>query len=161
MRRYFFLLISIVVLLILALPPIISGDFTFVFDMGRDQLWTRNMVELRRPTLIGPWGSIAGVFFGPLWFYLLSVPYFVFSGDPRAAVLLPLAANLAALIIGWKILQKHGHPQAADFFAVLFGVSPAIAGLSSFAFHANLLPLATLLFFIGLFNYRQQLITNN
>ncbi|MBI5356972.1 hypothetical protein HZB78_05205 [Candidatus Collierbacteria bacterium] len=161
MRRYFFLLVSIAVLLSLTLPSIISGNFTFVFDMGRDQLWTRNMVELKRPTLIGPWGSIAGVFFGPLWFYLLSIPYLIFNGDPRAAVLLPLVSNLAAMIIGWKILRKYNHPLAADFFAVLFGVSPAIVGLSSFAFHANLLPLATLLFFIGLFNFHQQPTTNN
>lgn len=153
MRRYFFLLISIALLLLLTLPPIISGNFTFVFDMGRDQLWTRNMVELKRPTLIGPWGSIAGVFFGPLWFYLLSIPYLIFNGDPRAAVLLPLASNLAAMIIGWKILRKYNHPQAANFFAILYGVSPAIVGLSSFAFHANLLPLATLLFFLGLYNF--------
>ena len=155
MRRYFFLLISIVALLVLTLPSIISGDFAFVFDMGRDQLWTRNMVELRRPTLIGPWGSIAGVFFGPLWFYLLSIPYLIFNGDPRAAVLLPLVSNLAVMVIGWKILRKYSHPQAADFFAILYGVSPAVVGLSSFAFHANLLLFATLLFFIGLFNYHQ------
>ena len=161
MRRYFFLLISIAVLLLLTLPSIVSGNFTFVFDMGRDQLWTRNMVELRRPTLIGPWGSIAGVFFGPLWFYLLSIPYLIFNGDPRAAVLLPLASNLTAMIIGWKVLRKYNHPQAANLFAILYGVSPAVVGLSSFAFHANLLPLATLLFFIGLFNYYQQPITNN
>ena len=67
MRRYFFLLISIVALLVLTLPSIISGDFAFVFDMGRDQLWTRNMVELRRPTLIGPWGSIRSI----LWAFMV------------------------------------------------------------------------------------------
>jgi hypothetical protein len=161
MRRYFFLLISIAVLLLLTLPSIISGNFTFVFDMGRDQLWTRNMVELRRPTLIGPWGSIAGVFFGPLWFYLLSIPYLIFNGDPRAAVLLPLASNLAAMIIGWKVLRKYNHPQAADFFAILYGVSPAVVGLSSFAFHANLLPLATLLFFFGLYNFHSSSTINH
>jgi len=161
MRRYFFLLISIALLLLLTLPSIISGNFTFVFDMGRDQLWTRNMVELKRPTLIGPWGSIAGVFFGPLWFYLLSIPYLIFNGDPRAAVLLPLASNLAAMIIGWKVLHRYNHPQAADFFAILYGVSPAVVGLSSFAFHANLLPLATLLFFLGLYNFYRSLFINH
>ena len=161
MRRYFFLLISIAVLLSLTLPSIISGNFAFVFDMGRDQLWTRNMVELKRPTLIGPWGSIAGVFFGPLWFYLLSIPYLIFNGDPRAAVLLPLASNLAAMIIGWKVLRKYNHPQAADLFAVLFGVSPVIVGLSSFAFHANLLPLTTLLFFLGFYGFHKSLFINH
>ncbi len=151
MRRYIFLLIAIALLLVQTLPTILSGRFTFAFDMGRDLLWVRNMVELKKPTLIGPWGSIAGVYFGPLWYYLLSVPYIIFNGDPRAAVAVSLAANLLSIIIGWLFLRRHKHPVAADIFALLYSVSPLIVSLSSFAFHANLLPLTTLLFIIGLY----------
>lgn len=161
MRRYFFLLVSIIIFLSLTGPSIISGNFAFVFDMGRDQLWTRDMVELRRPTLIGPWGSIAGVFFGPLWFYLLSIPYLIFKGDPRGAVLVPLAANLLTMIIGWQFLRKNKHPIAGNIFAVLYSVSPLAVSLSSFAFHANLLPLTTLLFFIGLYVSHKSLFINH
>ncbi|GEM_PF-2221281 len=161
MRRYIFLLISIVILLSLTLPSIVSGNFAFVFDMGRDQLWTRDMVELRRPALIGPWGSIAGVFFGPLWFYLLSIPYLIFRGDPRGAVLVPLAVNLLTMIIGWQFLRKNKHPIAGNIFAILYSVSPLAVSLSSFAFHANLLPLTTLLFFIGLYVFHKSLFINH
>ena len=94
-------------------------------------------------------------FFGPLWFYLLSIPYLIFNGDPRNAVLLPLVSNLAVMVIGWKILRKYSHPQAADFFAILYGVSPAVVGLSSFAFHANLLLLPHYYFSLVYFNYHQ------
>ena len=153
MRRYIFLLIAIALLLAQTLPTILSGRFTFAFDMGRDLLWVRNMVELKKPTLIGPWGSIAGVYFGPFWYYLLAIPYIIFNGDPRTAVTIPLAANLLAIIIGWMFLRRHKHPVAADIFALLYSVSPMIVSLSSFAFHANLLPLVTLIFAIGLFNF--------
>ena len=149
MRRYIFLLIAIALLLAQTLPTITGGRFTFAFDMGRDLLWVRNMVELKKPTLIGPWGSIAGVYFGPLWYYLLAIPYIVFNGDARAAVAVPLAANLLTIFIGWIFLRRHKHPVAADIFALLYSVSPMIVSLSSFAFHANLLPLVTLLFLIG------------
>ncbi|MBI4215552.1 MAG: hypothetical protein HY602_02410, partial [Parcubacteria group bacterium] len=163
MRRYIFLLIAIALLLAQTLPTIINGRFTFAFDMGRDLLWVRNMVELKKPTLIGPWGSIGGVYFGPLWYYLLSVPYIIFNGDPRAAVAVPLAANLLTIIIGWSFLRRRKHPVAANVFALLYSVSPLVVSLSSFAFHANLLPLAALLFVIGLSNSQRQNqpITNN
>lgn len=151
MRRYIFLLIAITLLLSQTLPTIFNGRFTFAFDMGRDLLWVRNMVELKKPTLIGPWGSIAGVYFGPLWYYLLAIPYTIFNGDPRAAVAVPLAANLTAIIIGWLFLRRRQHWIAADVFALLYSASPMIVSLSSFAFHANLLPLTMLLFIIGLY----------
>ncbi len=149
MRRYIFLLTAIALLLAQTLPTIIGGRFTFAFDMGRDLVWVRNMVELKKPTLIGPWGSIAGVYFGPLWYYLLSAPYVIFNGDPRAAAAVPLAANLLAIIIGWIFLRRRKHPAAAGIFALLYSVSPLVVSLSGFAFHANLLPLVTLLFLIG------------
>jgi hypothetical protein len=155
MRRYIFLLIAIVLLFAQTLPTILSGRFTFAFDMGRDLLWVRNMVELKKPALIGPWGSIAGVYFGPLWYYLLAIPYTIFNGDPRAAVAVPLAANLLTIIIGWLFLRRRQHPAAADIFALLYCVSPMVVSLSSFAFHANLLPLVALIFFIGLYGFYQ------
>lgn len=147
------LLISISFLLFRTVPTILSGRFTFAFDMGRDMLWVRNMVELNKPTLIGPWGSIAGVYFGPLWYYLLAIPYIFFNGDPRSAVVVPLLSNIATLLIGWWFLKRGKHPIAANIWAILFGFSPLVISTSGFAFHANLLPLATLLFLIGLSEY--------
>lgn len=153
MVNLFPLLLSIAFLLFRTVPTILSGRFTFAFDMGRDLLWVRNMVELRKPTLIGPWGSIAGVYFGPLWFYLLSIPYVLFNGDPRGAVVVPLVSNIATLLIGWWFLRREKHPIAANIWAVLYGFSPLVISTSGFAFHANLLPFVTLLFLIGLSEY--------
>ena len=150
MRRYIFLLISIFILVLLALPVIISGRFTFVFDMGRDLLWTRNMVELKKPTLIGPWGSIAGIYFGPGWYYLLSIPYILTSGDPRGSAIVPLMGNIVSICLGWWWLGRKKHYIAANIWAVLYASSSIIVSLSSFPFHANLLPLVTLVFFVGL-----------
>lgn len=152
MRRYIFLLISIAIFLSATLPTIIGGHSYFTFDMGRDLLWTRNMVELKKPTLIGPWGSIAGVYFSPYWYYLLAIPYILFRGDPRSAIIVPLIFNIAVIIIGWRYLKKEKHLIAANIFALIFAASPMVINLSSFAFHANLLPLATLIFLIGLIN---------
>src|SRR3989344_1325506 len=149
------IVLGLIVILFLALrlPQIWRDEFPFVFDFGRDLIWVRNMVELKRPTLIGPWGSLAGVYFGPLWYYLLTIPYIIFSGDPRGPVYLTLTANLAVLVLGWLWLKKSVSWRMGLIFAFLVAVSPHNINLSTFAFHANILPLTQLLFIYGL--YRQ------
>ena len=155
MKKYFhWLILAAIILLFFALrlPQIIRDEFPFVFDFGRDLIWVRNMVELKRPTLIGPWGSLAGVYFGPLWYYLLAIPYIIFSGDPRGPVYLALSANLTVLVLGWLWLKKLDL-KLGLIFALLVAISPHNINLSTFAFHANMLPLTQLLFLYGL--YRQ------
>ncbi len=150
------LILGIIVVLFLALrlPQILRNEFPFVFDFGRDLIWVRNMVELRRPTLIGPWGSLAGVYFGPLWYYLVAIPYIIFSGDPRGPVYLTLTANLAVLLLGFFWLKKFDI-KLGLIFAFLVAISPHLINLSTFAFHANMLPLTQLLFLYGLYQFTQ------
>src|SRR3989344_6506868 len=146
------IVLGLIVILFLALrlPQIWRDEFPFVFDFGRDLIWVRNMVELKRPTLIGPWGSLAGVYFGPLWYYLLAIPYIIFSGDPRGPVYLTLTANLTVLLLGWLWLKRF-NPKLGLIFALLVAISPHSINLSTFAFHANMLPLTQLLFLYGLY----------
>src|SRR3989338_5398892 len=146
------LVLIVILFLALRLPQIWRDEFPFVFDFGRDLIWVRNMVELKRPTLIGPWGSLAGVYFGPLWYYLLAIPYIIFSGDPRGPVYLTLTANLTVLVLGFWWL-KQLDIKLGLIFAFLVAISPHNINLSTFAFHANILPLTQLLFIYGL--YRQ------
>src|SRR3989344_8313376 len=136
MKKYFhWIILAAIAILFLALrlPQILRNEFPFVFDFGRDLIWVRNMVELRRPTLIGPWGSLAGVYFGPLWYYLLSIPYVIFKGDPRGPVYLTLAANLAVALLGFLWLKKFDL-KLGLIFAFLIAISPHSINLSTFAF---------------------------
>src|SRR3989344_4708229 len=146
------IVLGLIVILFLALrlPQIWRDEFPFVFDFGRDLIWVRNMVELKRPTLIGPWGSLAGVYFGPLWYYLLAIPYIIFSGDPRGPVYLTLTANLTVLVLGFWWLRRFDI-KLGLIFAFLVAISPHNINLSTFAFHANMLPLTQLLFLYGLY----------
>jgi hypothetical protein len=149
--RWIVLAAIIILFFALRLPQIWRDEFPFVFDFGRDLIWVRNMIELRRPTLIGPWGSLAGVYFGPLWYYLLAIPYLIFSGDPRGPVYLTLTANLAVALLGWLWLKKSANWRTGLIFAFLIAISPQNINLSTFAFHANMLPLTQLLFLYGLY----------
>ena len=57
-------------------------------------------------TLIGPYTSLGGVFQGPLWYYLLSIPTFLLRGDPWGAVVLMLMISLATTVIAFFFMNK-------------------------------------------------------
>ncbi len=67
-------------LFVSAVKPIIIGSIPFWFDPARDLMAAWD--NLRKPTLIGSSTGIPGIFYGPFWIWLLSLPL-VISRDPR------------------------------------------------------------------------------
>jgi len=61
------------------LYAIISGNISFWYDPARDMLSAWD--NLHKLTLIGSTSGIPGIFYGPYWIWLLSIPIF-FSKDP-------------------------------------------------------------------------------
>lgn len=117
----------------------------FAYDMGRDLLWAKDIVFYQTPTLIGPAASIWGVYFGPLWFYFLSVPLFITGGHPLSAVFATATIILATGILSYILFKKI----LGDFFSLVLSIlilfSGTLVNISTFAFHANVLPLLTIL----------------
>jgi len=136
---------------LLRLKPLLTGSFPFSFDMGRDFLWTRDIVVLKKPTLIGPWGSLQGIFFGPGWFYLLTIPFLIFNGHPVGGVALCLFFNLLTVLLAFMVGSKIKDRGLGLIFAATLIFSKTMINLSSFAFHANLLPFTTLIITYSLY----------
>lgn len=146
------ILILILLLFFFLVFPFVWYDFfPFVFDMGRDMLWVRDIVILKKLYLIGPWGSLAGIFFGPLWYYLLSVPFLITKGDPKGSVFLVIFLNLITIFIAFLFGKKAKNERLGLIFAFLLSISPLLFNLSTFAFHANLLPLTSIFFLYSLY----------
>ncbi|HCS78548.1 TPA: hypothetical protein DIV55_02275 [Patescibacteria group bacterium] len=134
--------LAVVTGLLISLVPILSGIFFFTFDQARDLLWVKNQVDFLVPTLIGPPGSLEGVFFGPVWLWLLTVPYLAANGDPVMTTLFNAFVVFGAGLLGTLYLYKH-HKATAYFFLILTFISPAIHLLTGYAFAQHLLPLLT------------------
>src|SRR3990167_4637577 len=93
--------------LIVCVVPILSGIFFFTFDQARDLIWVKNQVDFFAPSLIGPPGSLEGVFFGPVWLWLLTLPYLAANGDPVMTTLFNAFVVFGAGLLGTLYLYKH------------------------------------------------------
>ena len=126
---------------------------TFGGDQGVDYLRVFEMLESRRPTLLGPVTHV-GVYLGPLYYYML-VPFFlIFRFDPIAApVMFALFGTVTAglVFILAKNLLRFNLAAArlnllAFLTAALYAVSPVILESSRAPSQPHLIPFfATLL----------------
>jgi 4-amino-4-deoxy-L-arabinose transferase-like glycosyltransferase len=116
---------------------VVSGNYLFGFDHGRDYLAAYNIAELGKLTLIGPEigagaAGINGIFHGPGYFYLLAIMYKLFGGDPYGGLLLMFMFGVGTLIVTYLTTRKmFGSPVALLSF-LLVAVSPLIVSQSRF-----------------------------
>jgi len=121
---------------------IINGNYLFGHDHGRDYLAAYNIVENHKLTLIGAEAGsgvagINGIFHGPGYFYLISLAYLLFHGDPIGGQIFMLAFGIISLLtasyIGFKIFGKIGSVLLLFFVAV----SPLIVSQSRFIWSSH------------------------
>jgi len=62
----------------------LPDNLFFGFEQGRDALVVKELLD-GKLTLLGPKTDIEGLFHGPLFYYLLAIPYFLGKGDPSLA----------------------------------------------------------------------------
>lgn len=148
-RTSLILICVVIAGLVINLVPVLHGIFPITYDQGRDFLWVKNQIDFRQPSLIGPTGSIRGVYFGPLWFWLLSLPYILFNGSPTAMTLFNALIVYFGLILTALVVRKYD-PRVAYFILFLGFISPAIHSQASYAFSQHLLPVLTAFFIYAL-----------
>lgn len=109
MKRLFkpsFLVYFIILLaLILRLTLVIEGVIPFTFDHAKDSLAILHIGRTLSPSLIGPWTSIPGLFFGPGWYYLLLPAYIIGGYHPLSAVIVMILLLLIQIYLAFKYLN--------------------------------------------------------
>lgn len=93
-------------------------------EQGRDLLVVRNLVVGHKLTLIGAKTDIAGVFHGPLYYYLSSIPFLFSGGNPVAiAVFFALLQVLAIPVLYLLIIELTGNKRLGLIASMLFAIS--------------------------------------
>lgn len=145
-------LISIVVGLVYRLILTSNGNFIFNMDNARDMVDIREMVELGKWRLIGPTSGIDGLYTGPGWYYLLSVPYVFSRGDPYASVLLMIVFwAIGGFFVGLVMKERGFVSQLLIWLCWVF--SPYLILVTTYALNPNPVVLLSPIIFYSLYKY--------
>lgn len=131
---------------------LLSGNFLFGFDQGNHWLAAKSIVVDHKLPLIGdPVGGRRGFFQAPGWFYLLSVFFFLWRGDPFGSIVLMVFAGLLTVGLAFVAFRKIFGTVEAVLISLLLAVSPAIIIQSRFAWPPFMIPPLMVLYLWMLF----------
>ena len=151
-----FLLISIFILLLALIPrsvEVLSGNYLFGFDQGQFYNNVKKIVVDHKLTLIGTQvGGLGGFFQGAGWYYLLSIPFFLFGGDPYGGMVLMLIIGIATVAFAILLTKKIFTWQEGVMVGFLIAVSPNIIAQSRFIWPP--FPISFLSVFFLYFTYK-------
>ena len=122
----------------------------FVFDQGRDAYTARAIASGQSLPLLGPevQGGPAHTW-GPLYFYVLAIP-FAFSSDPAVALVFVSAIGLASVFLTYRLGRAFFSLEVGLIAAALFATYPLPVIESRAISNVGLLPFFTVLFFHSL-----------
>lgn len=150
MKKNNFLVCSFLVLIIaigfwLRSAGIISNSFAFTYDVGRDILAVRNIVVNHKISLIGQTTGTEGIFYGPLWYWILTIPFVFSSGDLQKILFFMVLGGIVTVIIGYKLGKKIAGVRLGIFIASLISFSHFLIGTSAQLWNPNLIPLLVII----------------
>lgn len=136
----------ILLIILLAIFPraieVLNGNPIFGFDQGREMLAAKNIVVNHKPILIGTEigagvAGISGIFQGPVYYYLLTIPFILFNGNPVGGVFLMLVFGLLSILFGFYFGKKLFGYFGGLLLALLISISPIFISQSRFIWSPN------------------------
>ena len=103
---------AFLIIIFLSLFPrsieVLNQNPIFGFDQGREYLAARNIVVNHKLILIGTElgagsAGISGLFHGPIYYYLLTIPFILFNGNPAGGTWLMLFFGLSSILFGYYL----------------------------------------------------------
>ncbi|MBU2632131.1 hypothetical protein KKG52_00270 [Patescibacteria group bacterium] len=140
-KEYLILYFIIFIGAILRLPGIFTNSFAFTYDVGRDMLALWDIVYVHKIPLIGATTGLPGVFYGPWWYYLLSIPFLFSFGDPQGIALTMSLFGIATIIMAYFVGKRISGVFLGLCFSGLIAVSSDFISLSSQIWNPNIAPL--------------------
>lgn len=150
MNKYLLISLALIITIAGALPraiEVINRNYLFGFDQGLFYEAVKQIVVEKHLTLIGAEvGGIGGFFQGPGWYYLLSIPYILWGGDPYGAVVLMFLIGIATIILPIVLFRKSFGEKTALLTGFFVALSPGIVPQSRFFWPPFVIPMLTVLY---------------
>lgn len=138
--HYFLLAIIIVIGAWFRMGGIITNSFPFTYDVGRDMLEVSRIVYGHKLTLIGPTTGLTGLFYGPWWYYILSIPFLISGGNPQFVAFFIVFTGILTILFMYYLGKKIEGKSLGLILAFFCSFSPAMVGISSQIWNPNLIP---------------------
>ena len=149
MHKYTILLVLIFLLGLFLRTHNLKDNIFFGYDQARDAQRIREILVRHDFKLVGPETDIPGVFNGPLLYYLL-LPVYGFSNfNPNWAAVFLIFLNLSGIFLIYILADKLFGSKTGLLAAFIWAISYEQANYAKYISNASLMPLATLIFFLG------------
>lgn len=143
--KLFFYICLLLIIFLTIFPRAVetlNKNYVFGYDQGRDYLAVKSIVIDHKPALIGAelgagYSGISYVFHGPFYYYLLSIPFVIFKGDPYGGVVLMLLFGIASVIFSFYLGKKIFGPAGAIVVALLVAISPPLISQARFIWNPH------------------------
>lgn len=124
---------------------VFNKNYLFGFDQGRDYLAVSQIIDEHKLTLIGAevgagFAGINGLFHGPFYYYLLTIPYILFHGDPYGSILLMFMIAVLALFLSFFLFGKIFGNAMGLLNAFLFAISRPFEADARFLWNSHPAP---------------------
>jgi hypothetical protein len=104
--HFYILLIFTLIGFFLRVEPIIYDTVHFSYDQGDDLVEVRTLLIDRKLSLIGRASGMQGIFMGPLWTWILAIPYILSRGSPSANVVFFAIIGTIAIWFTYLIVKR-------------------------------------------------------
>lgn len=154
----------VILLLLFSLFPrsveVLNGNPVFEIDQGRDYMAVKNIVVNHKLTLIGAElgagdAGLKFLFHGPGYFYLLTIPFIIFKGNPIGGVYLMLLLGISAIAAGVFFVSRFWGEKYGFLMGFLLAVCPYLIGQSRFIENHFPTPIFILLVFYYVYRLTQ------
>lgn len=146
--------LSLIILLIilflaafLRMEGVFTNSFAFTYDVGRDLLAVQNVLFTGKIPLIGQTTGLAGLFYGPWWYYILIPVFFLSSGNPAGIALFIALTGVVTVYIGYVLGKYIEGASYGLLFAGFLAFSPVMIGITTQIWNPNIAPLYVIIFF--------------
>src|SRR5258708_4450114 len=83
----------------------LPDNLFFGYEQGRDAYIIQKIYTLKEFTLIGPKTDIGGIFHGPLYYYLMTIPYGLSGGNPVVASFFLILLSSTIPVIAYLLFK--------------------------------------------------------
>lgn len=152
-EKILFIIIILLIIFLSLFPRSIealNGNPVFGFDNGREMLAAKQIIVDHKLILIGTeigGGSagITGIFHGPVYYYMLTIPFLLTNGNPQGGIYLMFIFGLLTVIFSYFLGKKLFGKQIGTLLTLLACISPVLIAQSRFIWSPNPPPLFILL----------------